>query len=73
MAGINRSPYQHYNGWCQQHGKQLYISRKEARRAAKQHSGHLRPYPCDATAMWHLGHLPQAARCGLMSASEVYR
>lgn len=54
-------------------GKLRYTSRKRARAAARvKHPGmHLAAYRCGP--YWHLGHLPQAAKCGLRARDECYR
>ena len=57
--GINNPAY----SWCAQHQKKGYISKREAKRAARMyHPGeHLNVYQCTTdVGMWHIGHLPSA-------------
>ena len=77
---MSRRTSQHKRGWiwadgasghCSS-GKVCFPSRRNAHAAAKRLSGHLRPYLCEC-GFWHVGHLPHAARAGLMSASAVYQ
>lgn len=61
-------------GWCRTHGKNLYRSRRAARRAARRfHPGdHLSSYPCDEhSARWHIGHLPAAVTAGEQARSDI--
>lgn len=63
-----------YLGHCAAHGKQLYVSRKAARRTARRiHDSGLREYPCDVVAgCWHIGHLPKRVVKGGITAPEIY-
>ncbi|MEU5945109.1 hypothetical protein ABZ793_06050 [Micromonospora sp. NPDC047465] len=65
-----------YIGYCDQHGKRLYPSRKLARRQLRAHrdSQGMRAYPCPLVAgHWHIGHLPKDVREGRITAPEIYR
>lgn len=53
-------------------GKRGYMSRSVARRAAQHIDKTLRPYLCDLTNYWHLGHLPNSIRQGRRTRDEVY-
>lgn len=63
-------------GWCPEHEKLLYPSRKEARRVARQHAGkneHKSPYPCDTRdGYWHIGELGYLVTSGVMTRGERY-
>lgn len=72
---MTRIPHHHTHiGWCGEHGKRLFTSRKSARRAARNlHGPALREYRCTMhEGWWHFGHLPQATRVGLLTTTEVY-
>lgn len=63
-------------GYCEQHGKRLYSSRKAAKTAIRQHQqpAGMREYRCDMVdGMWHCGHLPPAVMEGRRTARQVYR
>lgn len=54
-------------------GKIAYQARTAAHSAAKRMRWtHVRPYQCEQCSLWHIGHLPQAARAGLVAARDVY-
>ncbi|WP_436527001.1 hypothetical protein [Actinoplanes sp. HUAS TT8] len=61
-------------GWCPDHAKRLYSSRKEARRAGRTYApgGHPNAYPCDTRDGWHWGHLGAAVAAGAMSRMARY-
>lgn len=60
-------------GWCTVHGKLLYVNRKVARQAAREHPSHKNEYPCDKNpAMWHIGELPPAVIKGEMTRTEYF-
>jgi hypothetical protein len=60
--------------WCEPCGKWLYTSRKHARKRAADQAMHgVHAYRCPVqTELWHLGHIPQATKWGIMTADEVY-
>ena len=63
-------------GWCEPCDKCIYLSRKTARIAARQLSGanRPRPYLCPAgNSWWHLGHLPDDVRRGVLDRPEYVR
>ncbi|MBM0275354.1 hypothetical protein [Micromonospora tarensis] len=65
-----------YVGYCDEHGKRLYPSRKQARKKLREHRSDkgMREYPCDLVeGHWHLGHLPLAVVEGRKTARQVYR
>lgn len=63
-------------GWCPDHGKLMYATRKDARRVAKQHAAkdeHKAPYPCDSRdGYWHVGELGFLVTSGFMTREERY-
>lgn len=62
--------------YCEKHRKRRYHSRKDARKAVRNHhaTGTMREYPCTvAPWCWHVGHVPQATKYGLLTSREVYR
>jgi hypothetical protein len=66
---------QGYAAVCPVHGKRSYVTRADARRAARTGpvSG-LREYRCTAAdGYWHLGHLPRGVRLGHVTAADVYQ
>lgn len=60
--------------WCEVHRKNLYKSRKAARRAGHldHPNSHKQAYACDVTEFWHYGEVPPAALYGLKTVSEIY-
>ena len=61
-------------GWCPVHGKLLYVNRKTAKKAAREHSTHKNEFPCDTNpAMWHIGELPAAVIRGEITRDQYYR
>ena len=63
-------PEQHYiltGGRCQTTGKRVFLSRSDAKNAARRAmsngEGRMRPYACDC-GYWHIGHLPKAVKAG---------
>lgn len=58
---------------CPMCGKVRYLSRKQARDAARRlrGSGHLNAYRCGE--FWHLGHLPDPVRAGRWSRDDLDR
>ena len=60
-------------GWCPSHGKLLYVNRKTARKAAKEHPEHKSEYPCSVnTDLWHVGGVPDKVIKGEMTRTEYY-
>ncbi|WP_431892708.1 hypothetical protein [Micromonospora haikouensis] len=62
-------------GYCDNHGKRLFSSRKQAKREIRRLPGGagMREYRCDLVeGHWHIGHLPPAVREGRKTATEVY-
>jgi hypothetical protein len=61
-------------GVCR-HGKRLYPSRREARKAARlAHGHHLREYRCDhVEGYWHIGHVAHDVVRGNMTADEIFK
>lgn len=60
-------------GWCEVHGKLLYVNRKTARRAAKAHSTHKNEFECEEIpALWHIGELPVAVIRGEVTRDSYY-
>lgn len=62
-------------GWCERDRKLLYTSKKNAKKAAREHSpgGHGTAYPCpEIEHLWHWGHLGPAVSRGSMSRSQRY-
>jgi hypothetical protein len=61
---------------CPDHGKKLYASRKEARKAGRTvpgpPGGHTNAYPCDTREGWHWGHLGPVVVAGAMSRNTRY-
>lgn len=60
-------------GWCNTHAKFLYPTRKEARRARNDMPWEpgLRAYRCPLVDdHWHVGHVPQEVRAGVMTMGE---
>jgi hypothetical protein len=53
--------------------KQVYVSRKAARQAAKRQPGRgkMPAYRCLGGEGWHLGHLPKVVRAGL-AGRDIY-
>jgi hypothetical protein len=63
-----------YLHFCATHGKKAF-TKPGAKRAIRQlrERGGMREYRCDIVPdVWHIGHLPQAARVGLKTSGEVY-
>ncbi len=63
-----------YVGFCETHGKQLFVSRKKARKTARQiNQPGLREYPCsEVDGFWHIGHLPKHVVQGRITAPQIY-
>ena len=62
-------------GYCDQHAKRLYSSRKQARKQIREHRHHrgMREYPCTLVAgHFHIGHLPRDVLKGRITAPEIY-
>lgn len=62
----------HLTPWttCLYCGKRAYISRKEARKVARQiRSHHLSAYRCGD--QWHIGHLPKMVTNGHATRAEL--
>lgn len=60
---------------CEVHGKVMYVSRKTAKKAARdRHPGdHGNAYPCDAVdGYWHWGNLGATVRRGHRSRAQRY-
>lgn len=61
---------------CRPCGKRAYLTRKVARAAARAaNRGPMQAYPCPNTpegaqAMWHVGHMPQVVRQGLVGKDK---
>jgi len=64
----------HQMGWCYIHNKALFASRKVARRVVRDYpNSGMREYACEHVAgFFHIGHLPQVVRDGLLTTREVY-
>lgn len=61
-------------GWCEVHGKLLYVDRKTAKKAARCHPSHKNEFPCDENgAMWHIGELPLAVIRGEITRDDYFR
>lgn len=61
-------------GWCPIHGKLLYVNRKTAKQAAREHQSHKNEFKCEVNpAMWHIGELPAAVISGEMTRNEYFR
>jgi hypothetical protein len=60
-------------GWCTTDEKLLYVNRKMARKAAKEHPEHKSEYRCSANpGLWHIGGVPGAVIRGEMTRREYY-
>lgn len=60
-------------GYCEEHRKRRYFSRKDARRAIRYWGATgTREYRCTLFEGWHVGHLPPVVRAGTKTAREVY-
>lgn len=60
-------------GMCEPCDKHIFLSRKTARRVARQLTEHGRPraYRCHANPQqWHVGHIPVAVRWGNLTRDE---
>lgn len=65
----------HSTGWCEEHQKLLYSSRRAAKHIARQHyEGHKSAYPCTIlNGYWHVGELSSNVIQGHVSRSAQYR
>ncbi|MEV6633901.1 hypothetical protein AB0M54_24430 [Actinoplanes sp. NPDC051470] len=57
---------------CEGCGKVSFVSRKDARRGARRAVDGERPraYRCPTSPYWHLGHLPEDVRRGVIDREE---
>lgn len=64
------------DGWCPEHRKLVYFTRKKAREAAKKlhPNEHKMAYRCqeDNSGRWHYGTCPPAMFQGKKTRSELY-
>lgn len=61
-------------GFCEDHGKLLYGTRRAARNIAKQHTAHMNVYRCDIIDWyWHVGHLAEPIIRGETDRKTLYR
>lgn len=69
---MNHTPHR---GTCLDCGKQVWATRKDARRAARRYhpSENLHPYPCPAGNAYHIGHLRPAVIRGHLTRARAYR
>jgi hypothetical protein len=60
--------------WCDIHEKWGYLTRKNAKRVARQHHDeHKAVYPCQVTnSYWHVGGLDHNVIAGVISREERY-
>lgn len=65
-------------GWCTDHGKALWCTRKMAKKKVREQAiakngPRMREYRCDAVdGHWHIGHLPDEVKHGLFTAREMF-
>jgi hypothetical protein len=60
-------------GWCEDHGKLLYVDRKTARQVAREHRSHKNEFLCAMNPLfWHVGELPPEVISGEISRSEYF-
>lgn len=64
-------------GWCEEHQKLLYPSRKVAKAAGRKiHGACLSEFRCEVKEganMWHVGNLPGSVRSGRIDRSWITR
>lgn len=60
-------------GWCEEHEKLEYTSRKRARHVARQHHPSKSTYRCDVNPqLWHVGSLPSIVKQGHVDKDEYF-
>ena len=61
-------------GFCEEHGKLLYESRRIAKSIARQHSDHMNVYRCALVDWyWHVGHLADTVIRGEVDRDTLYK
>lgn len=61
-------------GFCSDHQKLLYASKKHAKIIARQHVDHMNVFRCEYIEhLWHVGHLAEPVILGEIDRDSLYR